>query len=163
MLGESMSSRLFQQVRERRGLAYAIQSTFQLFRETGALFVTAGLDRRRWPQAVHLIFDELARMKREPPGPREMKLARDYIIGQLRLGLESTNHQMMWIGDNALSYGRFVPPEEAIDNIEAVTARDVRELAGAVLRRDAVSLAMVSPGLSAKEQTVLKREIRRLG
>jgi predicted Zn-dependent peptidase len=163
VLGESMSSRLFQEVRERRGLAYAIQSTFQLFLESGALFVSAGLDRRRWPQAVGLILNELGRLKREAPNPREMKLAREYIIGQLKLGLESTTHQMMWMGENLLSYGRFVSPEEMIEEILSVTAADVRNIAREFFHSGAASVAMISPGLSPKDEAGLAREIRRLG
>lgn len=163
VLGESMSSRLFQEVRERRGLAYAIQSSYQLFRESGALFISAGLDRDRWFQAVQLILAELGRLKRDAPGPREMKLAREYVIGQLKLGLESTTQQMMWLGENLLSYGRFLSPEEVIESITSVTAGDVRDLAREFFRPGAASVAMVSAGLSPKDEAGLVREVRRLG
>jgi len=92
-----------------------------------------------------------------------MKLAREYIIGQLKLGLESTTHQMMWMGENLLSYGRFVSPEEMIEEILSVTAADVRNIAREFFHSGAASVAMISPGLSPKDEAGLAREIRRLG
>lgn len=155
MLGENMSSRLFQEVREKRGLAYAVQSTFQLFEESGGFFISAGLDRRRWPDALRLIFRELRRFRDTVPGPRELRRAKDYAIGQLRLGLESTTHQMMWIGDNILSYDRFITPEEVIAKTGEVTGDDIRTLARSLFRGRSLSVAMVAPALSDAERRAL--------
>jgi predicted Zn-dependent peptidase len=146
-LGGNMSSRLFQVVREKHGLAYSIHSSVHLFQETGVLEISGGLDKKRALDAMRLTLREIGRMRDRPMGAAELRRAKDYLIGQLRLGLESTTNQMMWIGENLISRNRIVPPQEAIDGIEAVTAADVQRLAGEVLTRDALSLAMLAPGL----------------
>jgi predicted Zn-dependent peptidase len=146
-LGGNMSSRLFQTVRERHGLAYSIASSVHLFRETGVLEVSAGLDKKRALDGMGLTLRELRRLRDQPIGAPELRRAKDYLIGQLRLGLESTSNQMMWIGENLITRNRFVPPQESIEGIEAVTAADVRRLARQILTRETLSLAMVAPGL----------------
>lgn len=145
VLGENMSSRLFQVVREKHGLAYSIHSGTQLFADTGVLQVSAGLDRRRSAKALDLILRELDRIRTRLVGTGELRRAKDYLIGQLRLGLESTSHQMMWIGDNILSYGRFVDPAETIAAIQAVTADDIRQLAADGFRPERMSAALITP------------------
>jgi predicted Zn-dependent peptidase len=162
VLGENMSSRLFQIVREQHGLAYSIHSSYHLFADSGALVVSAGLDRKRSVPALELIVRELARLKESAVGPRDLKRAKDYVLGQLRLGLESTTNQMMWIGDNLISHGRFIPPEEIIGQVERVSAADIRRLAGETLAAARTSLAVVSPDLAARDQPALRKLLGRL-
>lgn len=147
VLGENMSSRLFQVVREQEGLAYAIQSGAHLFRDSGALTISAGLDRERIDRAMQLIVRELARLRQAPVGGRELGRARDYAIGQIRLGLEGTGPQMTWVGEHLLAYGEIVQPETAIESLRAVTAADVLAVARSVVRPQNASLAVVSPEL----------------
>lgn len=156
ILGENMSSRLFQIVREKHGLAYSVHSSFQLFAETGVLVVSAGLDKTKNEKALALIVRELNRLKEEPVGARELKRAQEYIIGQLRLGLESTSGQMMWMGESILTYGRAITPDEFIEAVNAVNADDVQKLAHAILRDRCVSLSLLSPGLSDQDGERLK-------
>jgi predicted Zn-dependent peptidase len=150
ILGENMSSRLFQMVREKHGLAYAIHSSAHLFDESGALVISAGLDRKRTFKAVDLITREVTRLKEQPVGSRELKMAKEYVIGQIKLGLESTTQQMMWIGDNLMSYGFFVKPEDVMDRIFKVTADDICLLSKQIIRDDRTSLAMISPDIDGK-------------
>lgn len=145
VLGENMSSRLFQTVREKHGLAYSIQSGVQLHADTGVLQISAGLDRKRSAKALDLILKEMDRFRTRPVGSGELRRAKDYLVGQLRLGLESMSHQMMWLGDNILSYGRFVDPEETIAATQRVTADDVRALATTVFDNRRMSVATVTP------------------
>ena len=98
ILGENMSSRLFQVIRERHGLAYSIQSSTSYFADTGALLISAGLDTKRLHRALALILAELRKISKQPPSAVELQRAKDYAIGQMRLGLESTANRMMWIG-----------------------------------------------------------------
>lgn len=151
-----MSSRLFQSVREKHGLAYSISSSCHLYTESGALVVSAGLDRKRHLKALDLIVRELVRLRERPVGRKELKLARDYVVGQLRLGLESTSNQMMWLGDNIMSHGRFIPPAESIDAISKTTAEDVQRLARQVIRRSRTSLAVISPHLPDSSRARMK-------
>lgn len=147
VLGENMSSRLFQVVRERHGLAYAIHSGCHLFRDTGTMMISCGLDSKNLPRMVTLVLRELARLRDRPLSAAELRRAREYALGQLRLGLESTTNQMMWLGENLLTFGRCIPPEEMIAAVEAVSAADIQELAQAILRPDRLSFSVVSPQL----------------
>jgi predicted Zn-dependent peptidase len=150
ILGENMSSRLFQVVREQYGLAYAVQSGAHLFDDTGALMVSAGLERSRLDRAMRLITREIRRLKVSAVGSRELRRARDYAIGQLRLGLEGTTSQMMWVGEHFMSYGRLITPEEGVEALAVVTAEEIQGLAQQVLRPDRLSVAMILPGVTKK-------------
>lgn len=155
ILGENMSSRLFQVVREQYGLAYAIQCGGHLFHDTGGFVITGGLDRERMEKALALIARELRRIKDTPVGRREMERARDYSIGQIQLGLESTTSQMMWIGEHILAYGRVKDPEEGIQSLKKVTAADIQQLARELLQPGQASLAMVMPDATGRAREVL--------
>lgn len=160
VLGENMSSRLFQTVREKYGLAYSVHSSCHLYNESGALVVSAGLDKKRTQKAIELILRELVRLKEQPIGDRELKRAKDYVVGQLRLGLESTTHQMLWLGDNIMSHERVMKPEETIKRISSVTAEDVQKLALSVIKRRRVSLAMISPNIGRQDEPGMKKMLR---
>lgn len=162
ILGENMSSRLFQIVREKHGLAYSVNSGAHLFRESGALIVSAGLDRKRKTKALALIVKEIRRLREKPVTAAELKQAQDYVIGQMRLGLESTSHQMMWVGENLLSRGRFITPEETMAKLQRVTAAEIQKLANQVLRMRQTSLAIISPDLGRDEQSQLKSALATL-
>lgn len=162
ILGENMSSRLFQTIREKHGLAYAISSGLQLFAETGVLAVNAGLDRHRRLKAIALILKEIKRIKTAAVSARELKLAKQYIIGHLRLTLESPLGQMSWAGDYILNYGRVIPPEEIIAAILAVRVEDVQKVAAAVFKPRAATLAMLSPGISEQEHDLLNQMLAAL-
>ncbi len=145
ILGENMSSRLFQIVREDRGLAYSIYSTTSFFDDVGDLVITAGLEADKLPQVLKLIVRELRRLKETPPTAGELRRARDYLMGQLDLSLESTEHQMTWIGEQLLGYGQIIPPEAVKARYAAVTAAQIRAAARDFFRPDRLNLALVSP------------------
>jgi predicted Zn-dependent peptidase len=145
ILGENMSSRLFQIVREKHGLAYAVQSSYQLFDETGAFTISAGLDRARAPKALDLISRELARIRTQPVNRAELGRAREYLQGQFRLGLEGTSSQMQWIGETLTHYGHFVSPDEALANLMAVTADDLQDVASELFAPKNMTLSLVVP------------------
>lgn len=152
LLGENMSSRLFQIVREKHGLAYSVHSSIHLFSDSGAMLISAGLDRKRKNKALALVMRELKRLRERRVGGAELQRAKDYAIGQLRLSMESTSSQMMWIGDNLLSFGRHIPPEKSIAALSRVTSEDVLAVANAVLTPRRLSLAMIAPELSETDR-----------
>lgn len=156
ILGENMSSRLFQVVREKHGLAYAIHSSAQLFAETGAFVISAGLDRKRDSQALKLIAREIRRLKQEAVKPQELKRAKEYVLGQIRLGLESPSGHMMWVGDHVLNYGSVVTPETMIAELQAVRAEDIQALANTLFRERRASLAWLSRGTLPQNGAHLK-------
>ncbi len=159
ILGENMSSRLFQTIRERHGLAYSINSSVHLFQDTGALIVSAGVERAKVHRVIELIMREIDRLMRRPVDAPELRRAKDYTIGQLRLGLESTSNQMMWAGESLLFFGRVVSPEEAIEGLRAVTPRQIRALAEAVFAPARMSAALIAPRLSSRDAACIRRAL----
>jgi predicted Zn-dependent peptidase len=152
ILGENMSSRLFQTIREKHGLAYSIQSSTSYFADTGAFIISAGLDTRRLHKALKLVMSELRKIARRPPTAVELRRAKDYGIGQMRLGLESSSNQMMWLGEHLLAYGFIQTPDEIERQIEAVTTEDVQEVAVRLFRDKRLNAAVITP--SKDERTV---------
>jgi len=145
VLGENMSSRLFQVLREDHGLVYSISSSSHLFDDVGVLTVAAGLDLPQVPRAMRLMARELARLKRTLVGRKEWVLAREYLIGQLDLNLESTESQMMWMGENLLGHGRITRAEQIKKRLREVTPAQARQAARDFLRSDSLRLAVVGP------------------
>ena len=152
VLGENMSSRLFQVIREQHGLAYSIQSSTSYFADTGALLISAGLDTKRLSRALALILSEMRKISRQPPSSIELRHAKDYAIGQMRLGLESTANRMMWLGEHLLAYGSVQMPEEVERKIEAVTTDEVQKAAADLFRDSRLNVAVITP--SKDEQAV---------
>lgn len=145
ILGENMSSRLFQVVREDNGLAYSICSSVGFYDDVGALVVSAGVETAKLEKALKLIIGELAVLADRPPSMGELRRARDYIFGQLDLSLENTENQMTWLGEQYLGYGKIISPEEAKSKISEVTPSAVRAAARDFFRPERLSLALVSP------------------
>lgn len=145
LLGENMSSRLFQVIREDQGLAYSIGSSLGFFDDAGTLSISAGLDAANLPIVFKLIGQEIRRFLRRLPSQAELRRARDYLIGQIDLGLESTTNQMMWIGEQILGYGKVIPSTEIKQRLEAVRPPEVRAAAQAFFRPERLNVALVSP------------------
>lgn len=159
MLGENMSSRLFQELREKRGLAYAISSAVAHLSDDGLLHIAAGLEPSRTPAALRLIVREICRLRHRSASPRELRRAKDYAIGTMLLGLEGSSAHANWIAESLLAFGRVIQPDEFVRQIEAVTAADVRDVANAVLIPARLSLALVAPEFSSD---ALRQEVARL-
>jgi predicted Zn-dependent peptidase len=145
LLGENMSSRLFQVLREDTGLAYSVHSSLSLFDDVGVLCLAAGLDTDKLARALKLTMRALRRFVDAPPPAAELRRARDYLIGQIDLGLESTENQMMWLGEQFLAYGKVITAAEVKEHLGAVTPGDVRRVARDFLRPEQMSLALVAP------------------
>ena len=145
LLGEKMDSRLFQSLRERRGLCYSIQSEVSLYAETGLLTISAGLDAVQLTKSLGLVRREIGRLCDRPVSARELRETRGYLVGQHRLGLESTTSQMMWLGESLTGHGKIVDPEKIRHELEAVTAAQIQESAQRVLRDGFRALVAVGP------------------
>ena len=151
ILGGNMSSRLFNEVREERGLAYDVGSFVRRYYETGAFIVSAGVDTEKAPQALEVILKELAKTARELVPSEEMRRAKDFYLGQLDLGLENSMNQMLWVGENIVTLDKYRTPEEVTQQVEKVTAEDLRRVAETVFKTNSLNLAMVGPVKSDKE------------
>lgn len=145
VLGENMSSRLFQTVREKHGLAYSIYSSPSFFADTGDLVISAGLDTDKVTKALKLISHELKVLGEKIISPGELRRARDYVIGQLEMTMESTEPQMMWIGEHLLGYGKIQPVDEVKKRLNEVLPGEIRAVAREFFRPERMNLALVSP------------------
>ncbi len=162
MLGENMSSRLFQMIREKHGLAYAISSNVQMFDDTGIVIISAGLDKTRTVKALELIVEELRKISAKSVGAQELRRAKDYVIGQIKLGLESTTNQMMWVGECVMSQGRYISPEEVVLEIEKVSVEDILKLANYIFNPSTCSVSVISPTVTEKDAPALSAILERL-
>jgi len=145
VLGENMSSRLFQVIREDHGLAYSISSVLSFFADAGDLVISAGLETDNLRQTLKLTINELRRLTRELVPVAEFRRARDYVVGQIDLSLESTESQMTWMGEQVLGYGKVLPPEKIKQRLAEVKRSEVRAVARDFFRPERLNLALVSP------------------
>jgi len=144
VLGRGMSSRLFQELRERRGLSYDISSRMQFFSDAGMFTVCAGLDGSKKDLALRTIDRELRRICDRKVGAAELARTKEFLVGNFRLSHEGVRSKMFFYGSTMLSFGRLVTPSEQVDGIAAVSAEDVQSVARAVLRPENRSLSTVS-------------------
>ena len=145
ILGANMSSRLFTEVREKRGLVYSIDSQIKAFNDTGALLIHAGIDNTNLYKAVALVIQELQKIKKNPVSRGELRRAKDFFSGQLRLALESTLEHMFWIGEPTLHLNKTYKISEALRGIEAATPGDLKRLAEKIFTAAASGLAVIGP------------------
>jgi predicted Zn-dependent peptidase len=124
-----MSSRLFQSIREKHGLAYSVFSELQLFRDTGCLAVYAGTSLASARQVIQMTMDEFRRMANETVSDEELKRAKDHLKGSLALSLESTSSRMSNLARQELFFGRFFTVDEMVESINRVTAEEIRQVA----------------------------------
>lgn len=148
ILGENMSSRLFQELREKKGLVYSVDCQPALFTDAGTFLIHLGLESCRMTKAATIVGRELARMRRQPPPLAELKRARDYIIGHLEMGLESSMSRMLWMGNEWHSLGRLPDPAQMVSEFESVTSEQIRNLAGDLFRPGALTFAAAGPELT---------------
>jgi len=129
VLGGSMSSRLFQEIREKRGLAYAIHSYLAPYRDTGLLGIYAGTGETQVRIIVDLVEDALKRLCDEALTEKEIHDAKELIKGNFLLGMESTDNRMTRLAKNEICFGEQTSPEEVVRRIEAVEREEIRKLA----------------------------------
>ena len=145
ILGRGMSSRLFQEVREKRGLSYDISSRWQFFADAGMFVISAGLDPAKAPMALKTIDRELKRVCERRVSAAELRRTKEFLLGNFRLAHEKVVSKMFFYGSTLLSFGRLVRPEEQIAGIQAVTAAEVQAVARAVFRPANRSVSWVVP------------------
>ena len=144
VLGGNMSSRLFQVVRERHGLAYSVASFPSFYNDTGAFQIVAGLDRKRSVKALALCAAEIQKIATTAIPKAEFERAREYMLGCLRLGLETARSHMSWIG-NGMLRNQLITPMQAMENIKRVTREDVLALAAEIFKPENTTLTLVMP------------------
>jgi len=145
ILGGNMSSRLFQEIRERRGLAYSVYSFFSSFMDTGIFGVYTGVESKNARLAVDLILRGMMRLKAEPVNADELDDAKEYTKGSLMLAAESVDNQMVRIAQNEANFGEYIPLKAVIEGVDAVTPDNLVHLAEDLFRTDRVALVLLGP------------------
>lgn len=145
ILGANMSSRLFNEVREKRGLAYEIGSQVKRFHDTGAFVVHAGLANDKLHDAVQLVLGELGKLKDKVVSDSELKRAKEFYAGQLALALEDTMDHMLWIGESTATLNRTHELKEVIRQMRRVEKADLMKVARRVFNEENLNLALVGP------------------
>ncbi|MDD4893782.1 MAG: pitrilysin family protein [Candidatus Omnitrophica bacterium] len=153
ILGANMSSRLFNELREQRGLAYEIGTQAKYFLDTGAFIVHAGIDNRKVNESVELILKELEKAKDELVSMDEFKRAKDFYLGQLALSLEETLDHMLWVGESIATLDTVFSLKDIIKKINSIKREDIREVAGCVFNEKSLNLALIGP-LKESEQSI---------
>jgi len=143
LLGGGMSSRLFQNVREKQGLVYSIFSELNPFRDTGCLSVYAGTSRESAPKVVQSVLQEFRNFKEVPLSEEELKRGKDQLKGSLMLSLESSTARMSNLARQEMYYDRFFGMDEIIDRIQAVTSEDVQQSAQELFKADAIAVTVL--------------------
>jgi predicted Zn-dependent peptidase len=155
ILGGNMSSRLFNELREKRGLAYEIGTQVRRFHDTGSFQVHAGIDNRKVGQSLDLIRKELDKAAKMPVRPDEFKRAKEFYLGQLSLAMEETMDSMLWLGESMVTLNKTFTLEQIVREVRQVTRADLREVARQIFKPSRVNLALVGP------ETIKQDEIYR--
>lgn len=145
ILGGNMSSRLFQEIREKRGLAYAVYSYISSYVDTGMFGAYAGVIPENAHKTTELILKEISKMKEMRVDPNELRCAKEYTKGNLMLASESNDNQMVRMAQNETHYGRYIPLQDIVEKIEAVTEDDILDLAENLFPTHRFSLTLLGP------------------
>jgi predicted Zn-dependent peptidase len=145
VLSSGMSSRLFQEIREKRGLVYSVYGYFRPYEDVGQGVFYAGTDLERVEETIEALIEELRKIRDEPLPEEELQMTKDLRKGRLLMGLEDSRSVASWVGSQELTYGEIKTPEEIMERIEAVTVEQVQELAQEIFRDELLSLALVGP------------------
>jgi len=140
IIGGGTSSRLWQSVREERGLAYAVGSAGSHFVDAGVFHIYAGTSPEQLDEVLDLSLAELRRSVRESVGEEELRLVKDQAVASILLGLESTSARAGTLARQEIVHGRRIPPDEVIARIEAVTPEELRRLARDFIKSEALAL-----------------------
>lgn len=151
ILGGSMSSRLFMEVREKRGLCYSVGAGHHAFEDAGMFTITAGLDKTRLPEALEAIWKECHKIKTINVTADELQRAKDHIRGRWMLAFEDSANQADWYGKQLIFQGKTISPEERMKAIDAVTVADVRALAKQVFNPTKLAVSVVGPFKNKKD------------
>ena len=138
-----MSSRLFQNIRERQGLAYAIYSDLSPYRDTGCLSVYAGTSRESASKVVQSVVSEFRKLKAEPVPEEELRRSKDQLKGSLMLSLESSSARMSNLARQEMYFDHFYTLDELIERIENVTVEQLTELANEFFQTESIAVTVL--------------------
>jgi predicted Zn-dependent peptidase len=145
VLGGGMSSRLFQNIRERQGLAYSVFSDVNPYSDAGVLSVYAGTAPKTAEQLIRSVLEEFRSLSDRPLTAEELRRGKDQLKGSLVLSLESSGARMSQLARHELYFGRFFSVEELLASIEAVTAEEIQQIAKETFAPERIAAAVVGP------------------
>ncbi|MEO9256379.1 MAG: pitrilysin family protein [Tepidiformaceae bacterium] len=151
VLGAGMSSRLFREVRERRGLAYSVSSGYGYLADAGVFTISAGVNREKLAETISVCMEEAEKLADTPVPAEEMRKAKDHNIGRFRLSLETAFAHGQRQGELLITKGEIESIESVVEQVEAVTADDVIAVAKRILQRERLHCAVVGPKLDEDE------------
>ncbi len=144
ILGAGVSSRLFQEIREKRGLAYSIYSFIASYFDTGVWGVYAGVSRKKVREVLELILEEMNNL-RDTLNEAELQRAKNQLKGNIILGLESTSSRMNNIARQEIYYGRYYSPKEMMNKVDSVTLSQIKDLVSKLVKKEYLSLTVYGP------------------
>jgi predicted Zn-dependent peptidase len=153
ILGANMSSRLFGEIREKRGLAYEIGTQLRRFYDTGAFIVHAGIDNRKVDETIKLILKELKEAKHKLVSLDEFRRAKDFYLGQMMLALEDTLDHMLWIGESSATLDKTYSLKDIVKEVNKVRREDIKEVSTYLFKEEKINLALIGP-IKDKEQAI---------
>lgn len=154
MLGANMSSRLFQKVREEKGLAYEIGSHIRRYDEVGALIINAGIHNDKKEEALEVILKELNKLTRKGPSADELKRAKEFFRGQFMLSLEDTSERMIWMGENLIGLDTIEDERNILKKIEVISSAEIKNAALRIFRDDNLNLSVIGPLKTEEEKQI---------
>ena len=160
ILGGGLSSRLFQEIREQRGLAYSVYSYHSTYVDTGLFAIYAGTSPKNTEEVIECILQEVNDIRQQGITADELARTKAQIKGGLYLGLESVSSRMSRLGKTELTYNRVLSPDEVVEKLEKVTLEDVKRVIGRLWQRDKISIMTLGP---AGHEVVLSDVLKKTG
>lgn len=144
-LGGKTSSRLFQEIREKRGLAYTVSALTEQFRDSGYFSIYAGVPHKKTKEVARRIRDEFQRVSDAGISSRELRQAKDYWRGQFAISLESSDEVASFYGTRELFYKEIISPDEVMEKVERVTLEEVNSAARDIFQKQPLCMALIGP------------------
>jgi len=151
-----MSSRFFEELREKRGLCYDVHTSIKRYDETGAFFVYAGIDNRKVEETVSVISEQLIKIKKHAVSEDELVRAKEFYKGQLLLAFEDTGARMLWLGDKVMTEKGIPSVKALLKEVDAITALDIKDTAAGIFLDSTMNLAVIGPADSLDRGRISK-------
>lgn len=152
ILGNGMSSRLFQKLREKLGICYYVRASVDQFTDHGTFMIAAGVDSNRVEEGINGILEELRKIKGEKVDEKELKKAKEYLIGNMYLGLESSDSVNEFYGIQEILREKIKTPKEIEKEIEKVTIKDIEKIAKEIIKNENLNMAIIGRYTTEKDQ-----------
>ena len=159
ILGGGMSSRLFIEVREKRGLAYYVRTGIEAYEDVGYIATSSGVEHNNLEETVRVILAEYRKIAKERVSEKELQKAKDFVKGRAVMGMESSDEVAMFFIDQEVSNGKIISLEEKFKLIDKVKVNDILRVARDIFREDRLNLAVIGPHKNSEK---LKKELRRI-